>query len=258
MKRRTILCEGPVDIVALRAIAKFMVPGAERWRLVDRDRALRAGESKKVMIEQRGALELSITAVDGKSRLVPMLMELLKDLAEQEDHVAIVFDPDLDPPSVQHAACDTALKALAPSWSITESSAPGHVALWKLATDTGLAVIIHSIPWFSSGRTLDDLDQNVQHLERILCEVLARSKPEMLLVVERWLVEMKQVPGAKPCWKSAMHLWCALVDPKQSTASFAERVLGQDDAFRDFAMAVLGETALLDDLRPLLEVSEPV
>jgi hypothetical protein len=51
-----------------------------------------------------------------------------------------------------------------------------------------------------------------------------------------------------------MHLWCALVDPKQSTASFSERVLGQDETFREVAKAVLGETTLLDDLRPLVEV----
>jgi hypothetical protein len=258
--RRIILCEGPDDLNALRAVAqqqKWAQParGASAGAGQERQIALIAGDARidvKVPSQARGA------PGEGKSALARTAAQALHELAPQigppdESHVsllAVVFDPDEKPVASFHLEIERAVQAHAAAWTLT-----GQAGLWQARRETGEAVEVRTVHWRAPGGVLDGLPDHV-NLERLLCSVAAKAYPDDLTHVERWLGEVgdrRRAAGRKPPgWKAAIHVWLAAVYEKADEDNAASRFLHQQDECKAHITGVLAETGLLDDLRPLL------
>jgi hypothetical protein len=96
-----------------------------------------------------------------------------------------------------------------------------------------------------------------QCLERVGLEVVRLAYPAEHAVVERRLMEMRDLKetrdvGRVPSWKAAIHLACALLAPKQSEDSWPAAFLHQDKKYRPHVAPTLEEVSLMKDLAWLL------
>jgi hypothetical protein len=258
--RRIILCEGPDDLNALRAIAQH-----QRWASAVRGPTAAAGQERQVVltagsyrIEIKAPSRAQGSAGEGKTALARTTAETLHNLAPQigppdESHVSLVavaFDPDGDTVESFHAAVAGAIQAHAPAWTLT-----GAAGTWRAKRDAGEEVDVRAVHWRAPGGVLDGLPDHA-NLERLLCAVAARAYPGDLADVDRWLREMadrRRAAGRKPAgWKAAIHVWLAAVYEKVDQENAATRFLSQQDECKPHVAAVLTEAGLLDELRALL------
>lgn len=253
MIRRRILCEGPEDVAALRALAVGHFGWSSGEGRSPSLRSLSVGEDRGYDLTQLDKLTVELRAISGaKSQLATAVGDIIdNDFGGNLTCLGVLFDPDAEHESVQFDALAQAIGAKAKSWQVTREATAAHLAQWSFARSPDPVVALHAIPWRSAGPIVDKLD-DAQHLERLECQILSNAFPALAPLVEQWVDLMRDVHGLKPSWKSAIHLWCALVDPKQSTASFAERVLHQHETCRSSAKDALDATSLLGDLTPLL------
>lgn len=264
MTRRIVVCEGPDDLNALRAVAQCLQwaqpipssgPGAGAGQ--ERQLILRAGEDRveiKVPSKARGATG------EGKSALARMVADALFDLPPQigppdESHlslVAVVFDPDEKPADDFHADVERATRAHAASWTLTNAGTPG---VWRAQREAGENVDVRAVHWRAPGGVLDGLPDHA-NLERLLCAVAARAFPGDVEHVARWLAEIneRRLAGQrKPAtWKAAIHVWLAAVYEKADEHNAASRLLHQQAECRPHVQPILDDVDLVADLRPLL------
>ncbi len=256
MIRRLVLCEGPEDIAAVRALADghFGWDSSNEGASPEK-RFLSVGEERAYNLVQSDVLTVELRAVPGakSAALAAHFGDVLSNNFRdgQVEHVAVLFDPDTDTESAEFARLQEVIDAKRGEWQVARQQTQAHVAQWSFERRPSDRVTVHAIPWRCSGPLVDALE-DAQNLERLECEILTKAFPGLTSVVARWINEMRDAHGCQPTWKTAIHLWCALVEPKQSTATFAERVLHQQREWRAHAKDALSRTTLVDDLRPLL------
>jgi hypothetical protein len=205
-----------------------------------------------------GYLELKlIAASNGKSGLAKQAAVELSLLgprsksdprSERFTRLGIVFDPDADTRDVFENHLVTFLQENADGWSIGPAKRP-HSWLARREKDR-YRLFVHAVAWRAPTVVLDALP-DWSNLERLLCGIAALAYPEEAKLVERWLGEMSAAARPHP-WKAALHLWCALVEPKTNDRSAPARFLRQNKECEPHAKELLGRVSLLKELRPLL------
>jgi hypothetical protein len=244
--RRLVLCEGPTDIAALREIGLSLF-GAQVQRASPSAGA--AGERRKLVLLIQGS-EVEITAVErAKSGLAEALATKLHGLPVENssddpnalERITVLFDPDDETPDKMYALLAAEVAAIAKAWRLDGS--PGD---WVARRNGNQAVILRALHWRSPGDVVDGLPDS-QNLERLLCHVTAAAYPTEAKTVERWLGEISEA-RKKPSWKAALHLWCALVEPKAGESNAAARFLHQNQTCRPHARAAIEQVSLFKDL----------
>jgi hypothetical protein len=252
--RRIVLCEGPADIAALREIGISLF-GAQVQRTPLSAGA--AGETRKLLLTVQGS-QVEITAVErAKSGLPGALATKLHGLPFENssddrdalERITVLFDPDAESPDKMHASLADAVSASAQAWKLDGS--PGD---WVAHRDASQAVILRAVHWRSPGDVVDGLPDR-QNLERLLCHVTAVAHPNEAKMVERWLSEISEA-GRKPGWKAALHLWCALVEPKTDESNAPARFLHQNQTCRPHARVAIEQVSLFKDLSLALGFSQ--
>ncbi len=263
MTKRIVLCEGPDDLNALRAVAQLL-----RWAKPaqtiahgaghDRLSTLQAGDASieiKVPSKARGATG------EGKSVLAGSVAGELRDLRPQVSPtdeacvslIAVVFDPDASSPESFYQEIAATIGAQASAWSLANSAAAGVWSATRAPDEQ--PVEVRAVPWRAPGGVLDGLPDHI-NLERLLCAVASRAYPGEVEHVARWLTEINERRshrGSKPTtWKAAIHVWLALVYEKADEHNAAARFLHQQDECRPHVQPVLDDVGLVADLRPLL------
>lgn len=262
MTKRFILCEGPDDMNALRAVGLIMGwaepattatgvgAGQERAMLL---KAAAVTISVSVPSKNRGATG------EGKSALARSLADNLAALPPRPDPndessvslLSVVFDPDDEPASHFHVQLERAIREHAREWTLDEASSPG---VWR-AHRSAEEIDIRAVHWRAPGEELAGLPDHA-NLERLLCAVLAKAYPEDKKLVAGWLTQIRkrqQSVGRKLVgWKGAIHVWLATVYEKADDINAAARILHQQKECKLHVEPALIETGLLDDLRPLL------
>jgi hypothetical protein len=258
---RYILCEGPDDMNALRAVALRL-----RWATTTAATGVGAGQERAMSLRAgEVAIEVSVPSKtrgatgEGKSVLARSVADNLRALRPQpsptdESYVslmAVVFDPDDKPATRFHHEVARAIREHAPAWTLSDEATPG---VWH-ARRGAEEIDVRAVHWRAPGEVLGGLPDH-KNLERLLCAVLAKAYPEDKDHVARWLTEIgerQRVTGRKPAgWKAAVHVWLATVYEKADEFNAASRFLDQQDACKSHVEPVLAEAGLLDDLRPLL------
>lgn len=261
--KRFVLCEGPDDLNALRAIAQHLgwaqsipatsAPGAGQERRV----SLAAGDTQ---IDILVPSKKSGATGEGKSALARTVADALRMLPPQVGPgdessvglVAVVFDPDDATVPSFHAEVEKAVRVHATEWSFTGGASAG---IWSAQRAVGEIVEVRAVHWRAPGGVVDGLPDQM-NLERLLCAVLAAAYPQDVEHFERWLTEIREVSkaaGRKPgTWNAAIHVWLAAVYEKADDINAASRFLDQQRACKPHIERILAETGLLDDLRPLL------
>ena len=262
MTRRVVLCEGPDDLNALRAIAQHL-----RWSEPARAGVAGAGHERVVWL-RTGDVRIEITVPsksrgasgEGKSALAQGVAEALRELPSQigpPDEstlslASVVFDPDDQPVSAFHVEIERAIRERATTWSLAPGGAPG---LWSATREAGETVEVRAVHWRAPGEQLDGLPDH-ENLERLLCAVLAKAYPDDRDHMARWLTEMgerRRSAGRKAAsWKAAIHVWLACVYDKADELNAASRFLHQQAECKPHITPLLTDTGLLADLRPLL------
>jgi hypothetical protein len=252
--RRIVLCEGPADIAALREIGISLF-GAQVQRTPLSAGA--AGETRKLLLTVQGS-QVEITAVErAKSGLPGALATKLHGLPFENssddrdalERITVLFDPDAESPDRMHASLADAVSASAKAWKLDGS--PGD---WVARRDASEAVIVRVVPWRSPGSVVDGLP-DWQNLERLLCHVAAAAYPAEAETVERWLGELSKA-GKNPSWKAALHLWCAVVEPKADESNAPARFLHQNQTCRPHALEAIRQVSLFNDLSTALGFSQ--
>ena len=164
--------------------------------------------------------------------------------------ITVLFDPDDELPEKMWVRLADGVSAKAPKWSLEGS--PGH---WTARRGADEVVIVCAVHWRSPGDIVDGLPDK-QNLERRLCYVAALAHPNEAKIVERWLGEIPQ-DGNKPSWKAALHLWCALIEPKASESNAAARFLHQNETCRPHVRSAIEQVSLFKDLSAALGFSQP-
>lgn len=258
MTRRLVLCEGPDDVAALREIAlrRFGAASHAHRTVGSAGRPTGARLSTPAGV----ALDILCPGVDepkGKSALPTLLARRLHLLDGQTggsdgtELVAVVYDPDAADASRFVAEVLESIGRIAP-----ERRLDVRGSHWWDAVQEADIVAVHVVGWRSPGEILDGLPDS-QSLERMMSEVAGRAYPDLRTVVERWLTEMSARHSLKVSWKSAVHLWCAMVEAKADEHNAPARFLGQNKLCDAHVGAVLSEASLLSDLRPLLGDPDP-
>lgn len=252
--KRIVLCEGPADIAALREIGVSLF-GAQVQR--NPPSAGAAGETRKLLLIVQGS-EVEITAVErAKSGLPGALATKLHGLPVENsaddlsalERITVLFDPDDEPPERMYARLVDAACASAKAWKLDGS--PGD---WVARRNATQVVIVRAVPWRSPGSVIDNLPDS-QNLERLLCHVTAVAYPSEAKIVGRWLGEISEA-GKKLSWKAALHLWCALVEPKADESNAAARFLHQNQTCRPHARAAIEQVSLFKDPSTALGISQ--
>jgi hypothetical protein len=250
--RRVVLCEGPEDITAIREIAILLfeakttstqTPGA-------------AGQPRKLSLNIQGC-DVEITAGRrGKSGLPEELATKLLGLSVDNlgsapnalQQITVLFDPDEEPRHRMYARLEEQIAAEAKSWKL--EGQPGDWIARRNASET---VVVRAVHWRSPGSVVDGLP-DYQNLERLICYVAAKAYPQEAKMVERWLGEISAA-DKEPCWKAALHLWCALVEHKADERNAAARFLHQNDTCRPHVREAIQEVSLFRDLSQALGFS---
>lgn len=262
MTKRIVLCEGPDDLNALRAIAQH-----RRWAKPAPQGLAGAGQERMVVL-QADAVRVEIkvpskargAAGEGKSALARFVADELHDLRSQVSPsdesrvslVSVVFDPDDEEVADFHAEIARAVREHARAWTLVDAAAPG---IWTATREAGEVVDVRAVHWRAPGGVLDGLPDQA-NLERLLCAVLASAYPEDHARVAEWLTQIGERRAAArrkpPTWKTAIHLWLATVYDKADEHNAASRFLHQQDECKPHVQPVLDQVGLLDDLRLLL------
>lgn len=263
MTKRVLLCEGPDDLNALRAIAQLM-----RWAQPARTAAAGAGHERVVMLRAGDAsIDIKVPSKprgatgEGKSVLARGVAEELRDLRPQvspadESYVsliAVVFDPDAATAAAFHGEVAQAIREHAPDWTLADGATSGTWRATRGADEQ--PVEVRAVHWRAPGNVLDGLPDHT-NLERLLCAVAAKAYPDDVAHVARWLTEIndrRRVGQRKPAtWKAAIHVWLATVYEKADEHNAASRFLHQQDECKPHVQPILDDVGLLADLRPLL------
>jgi hypothetical protein len=262
MSKRLVLCEGPDDLNALRAIAQLL-----RWAQPVRTPGIGAGQERQMVLQAGIArIEVSVPSKargatgEGKSALSRGVATALEGLPPQtnpadEAHVSLVaavFDPDDETAADFHTALVKAVRDHATAWTFAESGSPG---VWHAQRGATEQLEVRAVDWRAPGGVLDRLPDQM-NLERLLCAVLAQAYPDDVSDVARWLTEVGgrcAAAGRKPpTWKAAIHVWLAVVYEKADELNAAARFLHQQDECRPHVERILDAVGLVRDLRPLL------
>jgi hypothetical protein len=252
--KRVVLCEGPADIAALREIGRSLFGAQSRPIPLS---AGPAGESRKLFLSIQGS-EVEITAVPrAKSGLAEALATKLHGLPVENssddpnalERITVLFDPDDESPDKMYARLADEVATNAKAWKLD-----GNPGDWFARRDASQAVIVRAVHWRSPGGVVDGLP-DLQNLERLLCRVTAVAYPTEAKTVERWLSEISEA-GKKPSWKAAIHLWCALVEPKGDESNIPARFLHQNQTCRPHARAAIEQVSLFKDLSTALGFSQ--
>jgi hypothetical protein len=244
--KRVVLCEGPSDIAALREIA-ILLFGAKVQR--NPPSAGPAGEARKLLLAIQ-ANEVEITAVErAKSGLPEALATKLLGLPVEDratdphalERITVLFDPDDESPDKMYAHLADQVSAEAKAWKL--EGKPGD---WVARRNANESLALHAVAWRSPGDVVDGLPP-YQNLERLICHIAASAYPEQAKIVERWLGEIPP-NGKKPSWKAALHLWCALVEPKADESNAAAKFLHQNAACQPHVRAAMEQVSLFKDL----------
>jgi hypothetical protein len=244
--RRVVLCEGPSDITALREIGISLF-GAKV--LGNRPMAGAAGEPRKLFLAVQGN-GVEITAVEcAKSGLPEALATKLLGLPVEDrasdpnalERITVLFDPDDESPDKMYARLADQVSAEAKAWKL--EGKPGD---WVVRRNSSESITLRAVPWRSPGDVVDGLP-DCQNLERLICHIAASAYPEQAKIVERWLGEIP-FAGNKPSWKAALHLWCALVEPKADESNAAAKFLHQNATCQPHVSAALEQVSLFKDL----------
>lgn len=248
--RRAVLCEGPDDVAALRELSISLFGATVLRRPTT---AGPAGESRQLYLTV-GQNEIVVTACrNGKSGLPGLLVAQLSQMPikdRPEDPyflqcITVLFDPDDEPSEMMYARLAEEVSAKATAWRL--EGRPGD---WSAHRNTDETVSVRAIPWRSPGDVVDGLPDK-QNLERLLCHVAATAYPNEARIVERWLGE---IPRGKqePSWKAALHLWCALIEPKASESTAPARFLHQNQTCQPHVRGAIEHVSLLRDLSAAL------
>lgn len=252
--RRLVLCEGPADIAALREIGISFF-GAKPLPIPRSAGA--AGENRKLLLLIEGS-EVEITAVQrAKSGLPAALAIKLHGLPVENssddpnalERITVLFDPDDESPEETCVRLAAEVSANAKAWKLD-----GSPRDWVARRNANQTVIVRAVPWRSPGDVVDGLP-GWQSLERLLCHVTAVAYPTEAKTVERWLGEISEA-GKQPSWKAALHLWCALVEPKADESNAAARFLHQNETCRPHARTAIEQVSLFKDLSLALGFSQ--
>lgn len=261
--KRLVLCEGPDDLNALRAIAQHLGwarPAAAATAAgagQERRAILAAGDTR---IEIRVPSKTGGATGEGKSALARMVADGLHMLPPQIGPgdessvglVGVVFDPDDATVPSFHAEVENAVRTHAREWVLAGIGAAG---VWSARREAGELLEVRAVHWRAPGGVVDGLPDQM-NLERLLCAVLVAAYPQDVEHIERWLTEIREVSkaaGRKPgTWKAAIHVWLAAVHEKADDINAASRFLHQQRECKPHIERILAETGLLDDLRPLL------
>lgn len=256
MIRVSIITEGPDDVAALTEILFrfFNARTAKSASPIVRERqqTLRLFEADKVT--PLGELTITALANDGAidDLLVAKIRAQPSDGADKE-RFALVYDPDERSVSDCEARFDGRIRALeASGWTVERSN-----SVWKLVrAEPPTETSVRAIAWQGRCDTPPCLPDR-QNLERLLCTINESTWPQGKTTVTRWLTEIdaqRAVLGVagKPTWKTAIHLWCALVDDKASEAAVVKRFLGQNEAARTSVKQALLDAGILTALEALV------
>src|SRR5262249_21345570 len=123
MTIRTILCEGPDDLNALRELAIYIFGATVEKHAVSRG----GGEDRKAVLRIASVRIEIIVSNGGKSRLRLLAAKMLNDQARRGDtpigsqlkRVAVVFDPDEVPETSFHHDMALAITKEARAWALT-------------------------------------------------------------------------------------------------------------------------------------------
>lgn len=210
----------------------------------DRFLRLMAG---RVVVELKVAQSAKTTLIGETKTMLETLAPHTRD--PEDGHVsrlACVFDPDSDPREVFEAEMDSALSSLGPRWRVRMRQSRHR---WIVARDDRYRVVVQAIAWRAPPQRTAVLPDH-QNLERLMCEIARTAYPQEAALADRWLAEMGAATKKHP-WKSAMHLWCALVEPKADEHSAPARFLHQNRQCAPHARSILSQVSLMSELRPL-------
>ena len=250
MSVRILLCEGPDDIAALRELGTWLL-GASVTRIPASAGA--AGQERKSALTTKSNHRVDLIAASGKSKLPDRVATLLATLSpqvpgdpEETSDIGVVFDPDGGDPDVDFLpAVEAAIAAGAPGWTLSKGSGS-----WLAQRAVAERVNVHFLPWRGTTDPFDGLGAE-QSLERLLCSIGSAAYPAEAKLVESWLDAFPST--RKRTWKSAVHLWCALVESDQNEATAPTRFLHQNKECKPHVRPLLERLGLLEPLRPLFE-----
>lgn len=250
--KRVVLCEGPEDVTAIREIATLLFDA----KVQRTPTAGAAGQPRQLFLSVQGC-DVEITAGRrGKSGLPEELATKLLGLSVDDlgtapnalQQITVLFDPDEEPLDRMYTRLVDRIAAEARSWKL--EGQPGDWIARRNASET---VVVRAVHWRSPGSVVDGLP-DCQNLERLVCYVAAKAYPQEAKIVERWLGEI-HATEKKPCWKAAVHLWCALVEHKSDERNAAARFLHQNDTCRPHVREAIREVSLFKDLSQALGFS---
>ena len=249
MNRRVLIVEGPDDLTAVRELATWLFHA----RLVPGTLASGGGGQAQKIVLGFDDHRVEVVSAKGKDNISTLVTTQLGALPPQVEgdsefttDVGVVFDPDLDdPPKEFHSKLVTAVAALK-GWSVegTADESSGWFAVRE-----GSRVRLHSLPWRAPMDPFDGLGPE-QNLDRLMCSIARSAFPAEAQKVEAWLNDFPA--GAKRSWKSAMHLWCAVVASDQSETSAPAQFLHQNKKCKPVVEDTLQSVRLLEPLRRFL------
>ena len=237
MSRRTIFCEGPDDLAALREIATRLLGATVLHGMPTGGASLE--RIAQLQLEE-GTVE--VKAGGGKSELARRGALYLETLPPVPDivQVSLLFDPDDEPVERFFASVPRAIHEHAPSWTLVD--APERAGCWRATRQEGESIVVAAVAWWGDVEVLDGLS-DAQSLERVILSVARRAlSEEELAFLVRVLEGIHALPGRRPTWKAAVHVLCALTDAKTPGHAMAQRFLGQNKSFRPHVEGTLGET----------------
>jgi hypothetical protein len=253
VKRHVVLCEGPDDISALRAIArKHFIKGTTSTPA----RPPAAGFERHVKIPVSDALAVELKTVSGKSDLAKNAALIIRDLPPRRDinepdlieQIVLVYDPDAQSLEDFEKESVTTLERDASDWVWTAREGIAHA--WLGAREDELPIELRMFAWTSTQRTLDGLNDE-HNLERLVCQIFsltyADNKHEEELIVPT-LSAIHQRMNKPPMWKSAVHLWCALLGPRWNEVTVCDQAFQQHPQLKKVSEEVLKSLGLFEQL----------
>jgi hypothetical protein len=245
-----VICEGPEDVAALREIAMFLFA----CEVEKKNPSYGPAGLERRMTLKRGDLTIEIVATanakSGLAKTASLKLEGLIPGNRSDDpasvgQIAVIFDPDECGAPVFFESLSKVVGEGAPSWKLDEF----HPGVWTARRDGFEPVELRAIPWRAPGGVVDSLPDS-QNLDRLCCAVAREAFLEDSEMVIRWLEELA-VKKKRIGWKSALHLWCAIVDEKAGEITAAARFLHQNKACRPKVRPILEGVSLLKDLEAI-------
>lgn len=207
---RYVVCEGPDDLGALRALVRDLLP----------DCRLEGSKYKRKIVISTGPVQLEFVAADGaKSDLAARTLELAEGgSGNRPDAIGVIFDPDADRPERELAFFTKDYNRL--SQTEQRGSKLKETKGGFLVTINGRDVRILAAPWRSLQPTRFDDLPNEHDLERVLISGILDAYGDDELV--DWALESttklrELVEGHG--WKRAFRIWGRPSNPRASPSS---------------------------------------